>query len=112
MGDLGRLWIAWLSLRIWLLIGFWVVLLLSLVRRGLLGVGIDTDHDSVVDLAVVVEFVLSVSLSNAVIELDDPFIFDWSIIKKPFEAFLSDSGIERCQDEGSIAHILYLVTVV
>ena len=44
--------------------------------RGQLFFCVHADHDSIVDLSIVIEFVLTVSLTNAIIEFDYAFTFD------------------------------------
>ena len=74
---------------------------------------VQTDHDAVVHFTVIVKFVLSIGLSDSIIELDYFLAYNRCIFKHPLiEAFLSDSWVEGSQDEGPITHILDLLAII
>ena len=87
--------------------------LLFLAPRLLLFLTIKADKDSIIDLTVIIEFILTVGLTALIVELDYILIFDRQVSYHILiETTLSNGRVERGQDVGMIADIFNFLTKV
>ena len=71
------------------------------------------DKDSIIDLTVVIEFILTVGLTAPIVELDYTLIFDGQVSYHILiETTLCNGRVERGQDVGMIADIFNFLTKV